>query len=148
MLFTRTLSSQEVESLHQLSRSYETIIHRRSRIILLSAQRRSANEIAEVVGLHPNSIRLVIRSFNENGIDSISSKAKSGRLRAFGTDVQDKIVELLRHKPTDYGIESGVWTLEEAAKVAVEQGIVGSICIESLLRSLKSHPTTTQRSVP
>lgn len=136
MLFTRTLSTQEVESLLKLSRSSETIIHRRSRIILLSAQGRKADEIAEIVGLHANSIRLVIRSFNKGGIDSIAPRAKSGRPRAFGEDVQDKIIGLLRQKPTKYGVQSGVWTLEEAAKVAVEEGIVCSICIESVRQVL------------
>lgn len=136
MLLVRTLLPAEEDILRQLSRSSETIIHRRSRIILLSAARRSSIEIAEMVGMHQNSIRLVIRSFNECGIDSIFPRPISGRPRKFDESVQDKIVQLLRHKPTEYGIEGGVWTLEEAARVAIREGIVGSVCIESLRQVL------------
>jgi len=136
MLLVRALKSTEESILRELSRSSQTIIHRKSRILLLSADGRSANEIAEMVGLHPNSVRLVIRSFNESGIQSIFSKPITGRPRKFDASVQDKLIELLRHKPTEYGIEGGVWTLEDAAKVAQEQGIVESICIESVRQVL------------
>jgi transposase len=136
MLYANTLSQQEEENLLKLSRSSNTIIHRRARIILESAKRSAVKDIAEKVGMHPGSVRPVIGAFNECGIASIFPKPKSGRPRDFDQSVQDRIIELLRHKPEDFGIESGVWTLEDAAKVVVEQGIVDSICIESLRQVL------------
>jgi len=137
MLYARTPSETEESSLHQLCRSPKTIIHRRARIILLSADRRAANEIAVHTGMHPNSIRKVIESFNGQGVDSIIPKPRSGRPPKFDTACCDRIIETVRHKPTEFGIESGVWTLQEAVDVLKEQEIVDSMCIESLRQVLK-----------
>lgn len=132
MLFTRTLSQTEESILYQLFRSSKTIIYRRSRILLLSAQGRTVNEIATQVGMHSNSIRMVINSFNEAGIDSIKPKLKAGRPRKFDESCSDRIIELVRHEPTDFGIQSGVWTLHEAVHTIKDQEIVDFMCIESL----------------
>ena len=132
MLIVRTLNNQEEESLLKLSRSSKTIIHRKSRIIAMSAQGRTVKEIASESGMHSNSIRKVINSFNEFGIESVFPKPRTGRPRKFDQSCSDKIVELVRHTPTESGIESGVWTLNEAVEVIKDQQLVSSMCIESL----------------
>jgi transposase len=137
MLFARTLSHQEEESLLKLSRSSDTIIHRRSRIVVLSAQGRAVKEIAERLGMHSNSIRAVINSFNECGIDCLYPKPRPGRPRKFDQGCCDKIVELVRHKPTDFSVESGAWTLSEAVEVIKGRQVVSSMCIESLRLVMK-----------
>ncbi|MBI2844263.1 MAG: helix-turn-helix domain-containing protein [Armatimonadetes bacterium] len=81
MLYARTQRLQEEESLQKLSRSSDTIIHRRARIILESAKGRAVKDIAGMVGLHYNSVRPVIRRFNELGIGSIYPRQKTGRPR-------------------------------------------------------------------
>lgn len=133
---TRTLRVGEADDLQQLLRSNNTIIHRHARIVVLSAEGRNVREIAEIVGLCETTVRKVINGFNERGVESLHPGKSPGRPRKFDSSCQDRLVELLRHKPTDYGVESGVWTLEEAAGVAVEQDIVDSVCIESLRQVL------------
>jgi transposase len=87
--------------------------------------------------MHSNSIRKVISSFNGQGIDSITPKGKTGRPRKFGTARSDMIIEIMRHKPTQFGIESGVWTLHEAVDVIKNHKIVDCMCIESLRQVLR-----------
>lgn len=121
------------------------IIHRRARIILLSAERRTAKEIAEMVGLTCATVRSVIVGFNRFGIGCVYPKKKSGRPRKFGQHTQDRIIELLRHKPTEFGIQSGVWTLEDARTIARDEGIVESIGVESIRRILKQASLSWKR---
>ena len=61
--------------------------------------------------MHPNSIRKVIEGFNGQGINSITPKPRSGRPPKFDTVCCNRIIETVRHKPAEFGIESGVWGL-------------------------------------
>lgn len=141
---TRTLSAQEEGVLCGHIHSQNTIIHRRALIILKSAGGRSAREIAEDVGLHPKTVREVIRGFNERGMGSIFPK-KSGRPRKFDSTASDKLIEFVRSKPEDHAIESGVWTLEAACEAAAKEKIVSSIGRESLRRILKRNGLSWKR---
>lgn len=132
----RTLQAGEAECLQRLLRSYNTIIHRRARIVVLSADGRKVSEIAEMVGVSLVTVYKVIERFNENGLESLEPGKSPGRPPKFSTTCSDKLIELVRKKPADFGIESGVWTLEEAAKAAQDQRIVESICPESMRQVL------------
>ena len=58
-----------------------------------------------------------------------------------------RLKDLLHRSPRDFGKECGLWTLELAAQVSFEQGIISTpISDESVRRALKRLKTNWKRA--
>ena len=58
-----------------------------------------------------------------------------------------RLKDLLHRSPRDFGKERGLWTLELAAQVSFEQGIIATpISDESVRRALKRLKTNWKRA--
>jgi len=58
-----------------------------------------------------------------------------------------RLKELLHRSPRDFGKERGLWTLELAAQVSFEQGIISvQVSDESVRRALKRLKTNWKRA--
>src|SRR5207244_3151301 len=70
------------------------------------------------------------------------------RLRtAFSAEGAERLKDLLHRSPRDFGKERGVWTLQLAAQVSFEQGlIVTKVSSESVRRALKRLKTNWKRA--
>ena len=124
-IFVRTLSEQEREALEEGLRSSEAFVLRRCQILLASARRERAPQIAKNLGCGQQTVRDAIHDFNERGLDAL--KASSSRPRevhaAFGEESGSALRELLHRSPREFGLQSSLWTLKDAAKVSFEEGL-------------------------
>jgi transposase len=139
-LRVRPLRKKHIKKLRQLQRSSQAVVYRRATILLLSLAGRSVQEIALLLGVHVQTVREWIRTFNaadrKKRWKLFLPRRPTGRHRTFTDAVAEGLVELLRQSPRHYGIQSEVWTLHDLARVAQETGLVKSISLESVRRLL------------
>src|SRR2546428_3238454 len=75
-LFVRALTTNEREGLKQYSESASKQEGVRARVILLSAEGRTAPEISQSLGSHPSNIKKWIRKFNNEGLEGIAARKR------------------------------------------------------------------------
>src|SRR5688500_17362583 len=125
-IFVRSLSDTEKEQLETALRSKDAFVMRRAQIILASNRGERASRIAHSLGCGSQTVRDAIHDFNERGLAALvagSSRPKRTRA-AFDEQGAEAVKELLHCSPREFGRDSSLWTLEMAAQVAFEKGIV------------------------
>jgi len=80
----------------------------RARIVLLAAQGESAREIAERLGISVRSVYKWTRRFQEDGIEGLEDKSRSGRPRTVDAD---KIFEVLQKTLTQIPLGCTNWSI-------------------------------------
>jgi transposase len=124
-LFVRTITEEERRQLEAGLHSRDAFVLRRCQILLASARGEHAIAIAQVVGCDDETVRDVIRAFDQSGLGAL--KAKSRRPHhiqaAFSPEQAERLRELLHTSPREFGKPTSVWTLELAAQVSFEQGV-------------------------
>jgi transposase len=125
-IFVRSLSQEEREALTAGLRSNDAFVLRRSQILLASSRAESPPEIAASLGCASQTVRNAIHVFNKRGLDALeASSSRPKRTRAaFDERSAEALREMLHRSPREFGRESRLWTLEMAAQVAFEEGIV------------------------
>jgi transposase len=124
-IFVRKLSTQERKALEDGLRSSDAFVLRRCQILLASARGEIAPRIAENLGCAQQTVRNAIHEFNERGLKSLtpgSSRPKEVHA-AFDQEGAEALRELLHRSPREFGKESSLWTLEDAAHISFEQGL-------------------------
>jgi transposase len=125
-IFVRPLSDDERKALKAGLRSPDAFVLRRCQILLASTEGRTAYQIARTFGCHDQTVRNVIRKFNESGLEQ--TLAKGSRRphtihAAFDPERAEKLKEMLHRSPREFGKETSLWTLEMAAEVSFEEGL-------------------------
>ena len=69
---------EEMKILKQWQRSDDVVGYRRARMLRLSEAGWKCTAIAEVLGLHVETVRQTIKSFNEGGVAAIAPQPRSG----------------------------------------------------------------------
>ena len=125
-IFVRSLSQEEREALEAGLRSKDAFVLRRSQILLWSSHGQSPPKIAKSLGCGSQTVRNAIHAFNRRGLDALvagSSRPKHTHA-AFDQRSAEALKELLHHSPREFGKETSLWTLEDAAEVRkVEEGL-------------------------
>jgi transposase len=107
-------------------RSSDVFVLRRCQMLLASARGERPPQIAQAVGCHDQTVRNVIRCFEQEGIDACLTR-RSTRPHQPKTKIDgaaaEKLRALLHQSPRTYGQPTSVWTLELAAEVSFAQGI-------------------------
>lgn len=126
-IFVRTtLSNDECKRLEAGLRSKDAFTLRRSQMLLASARGDEVPQIAENLGCGQQTVRDAIHDFNERGLQALtpgSSRPKRTRA-AFDEKSAEAVREMLHRPPREFGRDSSLWTLEMAAQVSFEQGLV------------------------
>jgi len=105
--------------------------------------------IARQLGCDDQTVRNVIHGFNAVGLAVLhEGSSRPHRLHtAFTADGAERLKDLLHRSPRDFGQERSTWTLELAAQVSFEQGIIShEISDESVRRALKRLKTNWKRA--
>ena len=124
-IFVRKLSTEERKALEDGLRSSNAFVLRRCQILLASTRGEIAPRIAENLGCGSQTVRNAIHEFNERSLKSLtpgSSRPKEVHA-AFDQEGAVALQELLHHSPREFGKESSLWTLEDAAQISFEQGL-------------------------
>jgi transposase len=141
-LYVRPLSGTEQSALEQGLRTKDAFTLRRCQILLASARRTQAREIATAVGCSVQTVRNTIRAFHEQGLACL--QAQSSRPKTvkpiFDQDKRAQLYQLLHANPRQYDKSRSTWTLDLLAEVAHEQGItehqVSRTTIEESLKAM------------
>ena len=139
-IFVRSFSQEEREALEAGLRSRDAFVLRRSQILLASSSRgESPPKIAASLGCASQTVRNAIHDFNERGLDALepgSSRPKRTRA-AFDEEGAERLREMLHRSPREFGRDSSLWTLEMAAEVSLEEGLVeGRVSGETIRTTL------------
>src|SRR5215211_3222795 len=126
-IFVRPLSDAERESLEAGLRSPDAFTLRRCQILLASNRGENAYQIAHQLGCNPQTARNAIHAFNEKGLpESLQPGSKHPHTvhRAFTPEQAEALREMLHRSPREFGRQSSLWTLQMAAEVAFEEGLI------------------------
>ena len=128
---------EERKQLETGLRSSEAFVLRRCQIILASARGQRAPAIAETVGCDDETVREVIRAFNERGVAALrrGSTRPHRTQAAFTLETAGQLKELLHQSPRQFGKQSSLWTLELAAEVSFEQGLTSERVSDETIRA-------------
>ena len=74
----RAITSQESEMLDQWQRCDNVVGYRRARMLRLAECNWKSETIADVLGVHVETVRQVLKDFNQGGIDVIAPRPRSG----------------------------------------------------------------------
>jgi transposase len=124
-IYVRTLSDAERETLVAGLRAPDAFVLRRCQILLASARRKIAREIAFDLGCDGQTVRDAIHAFNTKGLDCLAHwSSRPHTIRpAFDPEQAEQLRALLHQSPRSFGKPTSVWTLPLAAEVSFEQGI-------------------------
>lgn len=136
----RSITAEESEILDRWQRGDDIIRYRRARVLRLSETGWRCPAIAEVLALHPETVRWVIKSFNEGGIEAITPQPRSGgRPPDYTREVADVAEDLARQEPPD-AEGRATWTLHGLAKaIAARFEHIDTMSHEAVRRLLKLH---------
>ncbi|PYT04490.1 MAG: hypothetical protein DMF60_15185 [Acidobacteria bacterium] len=143
-LFVRPLTADEHDGLRHCSKSSSKEEGIRARVILLSAEGRTAPEISQSLGSHPSNIKKWIRNFNRDGLEGISAKKRGpqgGPRPKFTTSQIEEMLRLAGTEPAQVGYEFKEWTPQKLATAAMERGIVDRISHVTVRQMLKRQGT-------
>jgi transposase len=124
-LFVRPLTPEEREGLRQFTESTCKEESVRARVILASAEGKTAVEINNLLGSHPSNIKKWIRKFNSDGLEGISAKKRGpqGGPRPKFTELQvDQVLKLAGTHPAEAGYSFKEWSPQKLATAAMDRG--------------------------
>ena len=148
-IFIRPLTQDEQRQIQARLRSSDAFVLRRCQILLASARGERAPAIGRQLGCDDQTVRNVIHGFNACGLAVLQEgSSRPHRLRtAFSQEGAERLKDLLHRSPRDFGQDRSTWTLELAAQVSFEQGIIShEVSDESVRRALKRLKTNWKRA--
>ncbi len=148
-IFIRPVTEDEQHQIQAGLRSSDAFVLRRCQIVLASARGERAPLIAHQLGCDDQTVRNVIHRFNTNGLGVLhQGSSRPHRLRtAFTEEGAQQLKDLLHRSPREFEKERSTWTLELAAQVSFEQGIISVLVSdESVRRALKRLKTNWKRA--
>jgi Winged helix-turn helix len=140
-IFIRPPTDAERQALTAGLRSSDAFVLRRCQILLASARRERAPRIALQLGCDDQTVLDALHAFNAQGLEAL----KKGSFRpkqthvVFAPEQAEQLRALLHRLPRDFGYPTSLWTLDLAAQLSVDQGIVttrvsGETIRQTLLR--------------
>jgi len=148
-IFIRPLTENERQQIQAGLRSSDAFVLRRCQILLASARGERAIAIAQQLGCDDQTVRNVIHGFNPSALAVLhEGSSRPHRLHtSFSEEGLQRLKDLLHRRPSDFGKERSTWTLQLAAQVSFEQGIIATpISDESVRRALKRLKTNWKRA--
>ena len=148
-IFIRPLTEDEQRQIQAGLRANDAFVLRRCQILLASARGERAPTIAHQLGCDDQTVRNVIHGFNAKGLAVLQEgSSRPHRLRTiFSEEGAEQMLDLLHRSPRDFGKDRGLWTLELAAQVSFEQGLIATeVSTESVRRALKRLKTNWKRA--
>lgn len=74
----RSITAKESTTLDKWQRRTDVVRYRRARILRLAEQEWPSGDIADVLGLHVETVRQVLKDFNQGGVTALVPRPRSG----------------------------------------------------------------------
>lgn len=111
-LFVRRLTRTEQVKVKKLRRKPPSAeVGLRAQVVLLSRERRTVQEIGDIVGRHRSTVFRWVQAFNERGLDSLWPGRSPGAPPKADAEYQASLIEALEHNPRDLGYAFTRWTV-------------------------------------
>lgn len=139
-IYVRAFTEEEREEIETGLRNKDSFVLRRSQILFFSSDGLSIDEIAQRVGYHRETVRLLIKAFNEKGVVVLKkgSRRPHNIQRAFSEENAEKLKELIHRSPRDFEKPTGLWTLALLAEISYSQGLTEKeVSDETIRQTLK-----------
>ena len=111
MVSVHPLSSEEEETLKQMTQQQIGRIAQRAHAILFSNRGYSMQEIAFILERSDKTIRRWISQYESNGCDGLLDKPRSGRPATINEIVKEKIEVDMAKSPSEFGYLAAFWTV-------------------------------------
>src|SRR5262245_22909738 len=123
-VFVRPVTTAEGRRLQRIGRTAKDPVRlRRAIVVLMSAQRQAAPDIAQLLDCSPEYVRTVIHAFNESGFAALDPKWSGGRPATISEQVRRQVCLIARCCPLDLGLAFGTWSLTKLAGYLAVVGI-------------------------
>jgi transposase len=125
-IFVRMLSKDERERRKTKASLKCSPASSRSQMLLASSRGEHVPQIARNLNCGQQTVRDAIHNFNARGPDALtpgSSRPKRTRA-AFDEKSAEVVREMLHCSPREFGMDTSLWTLEMAAEVSFEEGLM------------------------
>lgn len=118
-------------------RHKDPFVIRRSQIVLASERCEKAIDIARTLGCDDETVRNVIKGFNQNGIAILKegSRRPHTTQAAFSSESVERLKEILHQSPRNFGKATSLWTLGLAAEVSYENELVQELVSGETVRT-------------
>ncbi|MDQ3363791.1 MAG: helix-turn-helix domain-containing protein [Actinomycetota bacterium] len=135
-LRARFWSSDEQDAIERLARSRTAPARlvERARIVLLSRQCDTVEEIAETLGVCQDTVRRWIHRFDRDGVAGLADKPRAGRPPTYTPAEVGAVVAASLTTPEELGLPFASWTLDrlaaylnEAAAIPIKRSRIGEI---------------------
>src|SRR5512135_2096401 len=125
-IYVRELTNEERAALSTGLRARDSFVLRRCQIVLASASGKRASQIAGELGCDTDTCLNAINAFNAIGLECLTpgSTVPHAIERGFDADQAERLRALLHQSPRNFDKETSLWTLELAAEVSFEQGLI------------------------
>ena len=136
----RALTDEERERLEIGLAAQDVYEVRRCQILLASGRGEWAPRIAEMLGCTDQTVRNVVREFEQEGLEGCLTRGSSRphTLHRKVDEVADEQSRALLHQsPRTFGKPTSVWTMELAAEVSFAEGIIAEqVCGETIRQAI------------
>ena len=124
-IYVRELTDEERRAMEKGLRSRSAFVVRRCQMLLSSAAGKTANQIGTGLYCSGQAVREAIHAFEEEGLTSLQEKshARQGQQSAFDEAERERLREVIRLSPRQFGHETSIWTLALLAKTCQSEEI-------------------------
>jgi transposase len=119
---------------------------RRGQLISLSAQGMRVQEISNMVHLHEEYIRQLIRQYNEEGLLALRTRARPGRPPTLTPEDESVVVEFAKMPPRAFGQPFNQWSLRKLTDWLVGREMIPKVSHVTIGKVLDQHKVTYQRT--
>ena len=123
-IFVRKPTQEEKDRLYTLLEDGR--VGYRAKIILLSSQGYPVPQIRVATNHHDQNICKWIHRFNEEGMEGLMDKPRSGRKPLIGKETRDRVAQTAKTNPQELGLPIGGWSLRVLVAYLRDQGITVS----------------------
>jgi transposase len=131
------LNKPEREAVAAGLRSSDAFTLRRCQIVLASNRRKRASQIAQDLSCDGDTVTKAINAFNEQGLEALTARSHAVHTpqAAFDAQAAERLKAIVRQSPRNFGKETSLWTLELAAEVSFEQGLIPKRVSDETIRN-------------
>jgi transposase len=142
-LRARMMFGDERATIEQLARSRTAPARtvERARIVLLSRNGESVEEIVATLGVCPATVRLWLHRFNRQGIKGLADRPRSGRPATYSPEEIGEVVATSLTAPQTLGLPFASWTLDrltaylnEERQIPIQRSRIGELLTAEGLR--------------
>lgn len=91
--------------------------------ILLRAEKKSAEDVGNKLGITIKQVFMWCRKFKEQGVKGLKVKKQTGRIARAKNKAKEVLPQLLKQDPQDFGFLKGKWVLRDISKQLKKEGI-------------------------